>query len=211
MSAAREYFLYCLTATVLLWAAWVALHIFGIRLAHENGPMENQQAACLGIAAILFLACAFRITPSAGKLVMLSLGLFCLMFMVRELELKQTRAPAWLITLLDGKVRNAWLGVLWCVLLVVGWRERTAIWRCFVTWLRSPAGWIMVAAGCFYALTWPLDKEFLPLEKKTSTFIEELGDSTATLLMMLSAICTLRSENSSFFAALATHAQPQEP
>jgi hypothetical protein len=192
MSAPRSQYLGGLIACAALGAVWITLHSLGFRIARENGLMENQQAACLSLAALTFAVAARRATSRATRCFAISLGLFCLMFLLRELELDRMRAPQALKYLFTGARRNLIILCLWTTLGAVGWKVRGSIWRTFTHWLGTGAGKLMLVAGALYGLTWPLDKEFLPLAKGTSMFVEELGDSSATLLICFSAALTLR-------------------
>jgi hypothetical protein len=98
--------------------------------------------------------------------------------------------------MLTGKLRRLWLAGLWLCLLILARRHARAISRVFVKWLRSPAGWAMIAGGIFYGLTWPLDKHLLNLPGPLNMFLEELSDSIATMLILLSSVWTYDTINS---------------
>ena len=171
----------------VLWTVWIAFYCAESAIVHEHGPMENQQAICLGLTSLLFLAAARHATTRASRCLVVSLSLFAFMFLLRELELDRTRAPRAIQYLFSGARRNVIILCSWAALALMGWKERRLVWRVFIQWVRMLPGKLMLAAGLLYALTWPLDKEFLPLPKRSSMFVEELGDSGATLLMFLSA------------------------
>jgi hypothetical protein len=181
-------------AISLCAVAWIVLHVAGHSIARENGLMENQQALCLAIAALVFAIAARRHSSRPDKLVCISLALFCFSFLLREVELKG-RTPDWLESIFTGKLRRLWLAGLWLCLLILARRHARAILRVFVEWLRRPAGGLMIAAGIFYGLTWPLDKHLLNLPGPLNMFLEELGDSIATMLILLSSAWTCDGVN----------------
>jgi len=172
---------------------WLALYLAGYRIAHENGLMENQQALCLALAALMFALAARGQSTRPDKLFCVSLMLFCFMFLLRELELKGERAPHWVQFILTSKPKKILLASCWLLLLIVALRHVRPICQAFVRWLRTPAGCIMIVGGIFYGLTWPFDKELFNLPKSQNMFLEELGDSIATMLILLSGVWTWRA------------------
>jgi hypothetical protein len=172
---------------------WGALHAAGMPVAEENAAMENVQVACLLVATVLFVWAAVRCPLREGCLFYLSLGMLALNFKLREMELGETNAPAWLVWALDGRPRDVWLGSLWLVLFVLFLRQPRAIWGQFTLWVRRPAGWLMIAGGVSYALSWPLDKSLVQLTSENLMFLEECADSLATAFILFSAVATFRT------------------
>lgn len=191
----------CFGAIALCAGLWIALYLAGRGIAEENGWMENQQALCLAGATLMFAIVSRRQTLPPEKLFCISLALFCLTFLLREFELPRGRFPDWATSLLTGKLRRVWLAGLWLALLIVARREVRNIFQVFVSWLRTPSGCVMILGGVFYAATWPLDKHLLDLPGPLNMFLEELGDSIATLLIL----------QSSLWAGHAINAQPAPP
>jgi hypothetical protein len=131
----------CLAAVALCAAVWLALYLAGYRIAHENGLMENQQALCLAVAALMFALAARGQSTRPDKLFCVSLMLFCFMFLLRELELKGERVPHWVQFILTSKPKKILLASCWLLLLIVALRHVRPIWQAFVRWLRT-SGWL---------------------------------------------------------------------
>ena len=114
--------------------------------------------------------------------------------------------PDWLESMLTGKLRRLWLMGCWLLLLFITlgcWRN---IFSTFGQWVHTPAGFIMITGGIFYALTWPFDKHLFDLAIPLNMFLEELGDSIATTLILLSGVWTWReSEQMSGRASKFVH------
>ena len=72
-------------------------------------------------------------------------------------------------------------------------------WSAFLDWVRTLQGFIIIAAGLFYGVAEVFDKNLLDLHFETNIFLEELLDSSATSLMLLSAALTLVWRQSSKF------------
>ena len=174
---------------------WIALYQAGHRIAEENGWMENQQALCLAGATLMFAIVSRRQTFPPEKLFCISLALFCFTFLLREFELPGGRFPEWARSLLTGKLRRVWLAGLWLALLIIARRDVRKIFQVFASWLRTPSGCVMILGGVFYGATWPLDKHLLNLPGPLNMFLEELGDSIATLLILQSSLWASRSIN----------------
>ena len=182
---------YGIAAVGLTAAVWTALYIGGYAITHENGWMENQQALCLLGGAILFAWAAHEVRRAA-RLFSISLALFCFTLLLRELELKGESVPAWVTWLSTATPRNVGLVFLWTWLLLAMRRDRREMCQVFMRWLRTPAGQVMLMAGLLYALTWLFDKKVFHLTSSLNMFLEELGDSMAAVLVLLSGITTLR-------------------
>jgi hypothetical protein len=182
---------YATAAVGLATAGWTALHLEGYAIAHENGWMENQQALCL-LAAVTMFACAGREVPRAARLFYISLALFCLTLLLREIELEGESIPAWATWLSTGIARNVWLASLWTWLLFAARGDVREMCQVFLRWLRTPAGRLMLAAGLLYAMTWPFDKRVFGLTRSLNIFLEELGDSIAAILVLVSGITAWR-------------------
>jgi len=172
-------------------ATWMALYLGGYSVTHENGWMENQQALCLLGAGTVF-ACAGHQVLRAARLFYISLALFCFTLLLREIEPEGASVPAWVTWLFTGTPRNITLAFLWTWLLLTALNDRTEIFQLFVSWLRTPAGRLMLVAGLLYAMTWPFDKRVFELTRSLNLFLEELGDSLAGILVLVSGITTWR-------------------
>jgi hypothetical protein len=180
---------YGVAAAGLTAAVWTALHLEGYAIAHENGWMENQQALCLLGAAIMFARVGCE-GLRATKLFYISLALFCFTLLLREMELKGESIPAWATWLSTGTPRNLWLAFLWTWLLVTARRDVREMCQVFVSWLHTPAARLMLVAGLFYLVSWPFDKKVFTLARSMNMFLEELADSMAAILVLVSGIAT---------------------
>ncbi|HTD67090.1 MAG TPA: hypothetical protein VK846_11235, partial [Candidatus Limnocylindria bacterium] len=129
-----------MAAVALCAGLWIVLHLGGHRIAHENGLMENQQALCLALAALAFLAAARRQSARPDKLFCISLTLFCFTFLSRELQIRGERVPDWLESMLRSWRRHILLSVCWGGVLIAArncWRKMLST---FARWVRTPAG-----------------------------------------------------------------------
>ena len=199
---------YGMAAAALAAATWTALYLGGYAIAHENGWMENQQSLCL-LGAVTMFAYASREKLAPARLFCVSLALFCFTLLLREIELEGESVPAWVTWLSTGAPRNVWLAVLWTWLLSAARGDMREMCQVFVHWLRTPAGRFMLAAGLFYAVTWPLDKKVFELTRSLNMFLEELGDSMAAILVLFSGIATWRQRVNTPARSALRRARPE--
>ena len=181
-----------IAAVSLCAMIWLGIHFSGHNIAHENSWMENQQALCLLAATAAFVCRAGREVLRAVRWFHASLALFCFTLLLREIELESEWWPAWITWLSTGAPRNLSLAGCWMGLLIAARGEMREMYQAFMSWLRSPAGRLMLGGGLCYAATWPFDKGFFEFTRATHMFLEELGDSMASVLVLVSAITTLR-------------------
>ncbi len=87
--------------------------------------------------------------------------------------------------------RNYWLIAAWSIALVIFLLNARKTWSAFLDWVTTLQGFIIIAAGLFYGVADVFDKNLLDLHFETNMFVEELLDSSATSLMLLSAALTL--------------------
>jgi len=87
------------------------------------------------------------------------------------------------------------------------WRD---VMRYFLVWVKTTPGKLLIAAGVAYALSWPFDHAVIPLPRDQLYFGEELADSLATTLMLLTAILVFRDLRRSRRAAPVPVPAPAE-
>jgi hypothetical protein len=168
---------------------WLFLNSRAAKIWDENGPMENFQAVCLALTIALLLI-AVRFAHERGQRIFLyALALFAASILVLEVDFRRMNAPA-LNRIMNGRIRDAWLGTLWLVAAMFFVRNMKSVWETFLRWLRSPAGAFMILGGIFWVLSALIDKSILG---QKDLFREELMEVNATLLMCASAVFVLVS------------------
>ena len=109
-----------LLATALLQLVCWLLPGFDPMVSREHGPLENFQVVCLVLGAVIFLREAARSTGGPVRLMALGLALLHFSFLVIEVDVRSFAPPAWVNSLLNGTIRDAWLGLLWVAWGVAG-------------------------------------------------------------------------------------------
>jgi hypothetical protein len=181
-------------ANVVCIGIWLVLFLNGKEVHHENGPMENVQLAGLAVATVIFGNALWKAAPGPQKLFCMSLFWLGLNFTIRETKIRGEQYPQLLVELLDDPWRIVWLGAVWLVLFILFLRNRQAVWLQFRSWLRSPAGMLMIAAGACFLSSIPFDQEWFKsfgLTRTWDVFLEEAPDSVASLLILFAAIETV--------------------
>ena len=178
-----------LLCLALLTSVFVLLYAADASIAREHGPMENFQTAWL-CAGMLVLAAFSSRGENPGRRCFLSgLALFYLTFALLEFDVRPFRIP-WLTLLLNGAVRNGWVGAAWGLVAWWAWRHRQTTLEAARVWLRSFSGVLLALAGAFWiggALA-----EKLPWFSGSETFFaEELMEVNAAVLMALAAFSAL--------------------
>jgi uncharacterized membrane protein YgdD (TMEM256/DUF423 family) len=184
--------LLAIIAVILNFAFWIHLNTRVENVFRENGPMENFQAVCLFLAVVFSVLGIGRSTDRAGKILFAGIALFCASILVLEVDVRNVNAP-WLNKVMNGRIRDAWLGTFWLVALYFVFKSFGPVWRRFVAWLRSAAGVLMTLAGPFWIISALIDKSLLG---RKDLFPEELMEVNATLLMIWSAFLAWRALSS---------------
>jgi hypothetical protein len=172
-------------------AGWVVVQMQGHSLHQENGVMENFQAGCLAVGMVFFVLGLRDSNATAPRILLFGLALLYGSFLVLEVDTRKLDLPT-LNRLLNGRIRDAWLGMLWLFGAILFLRHRQAVWRTFVAWVRSPAGQLLVAAGVCWLGSGLVDKFKVA---GGDLFVEELFEVNATLLMVLAAWKTKRGQS----------------
>ena len=89
-------------------------------IGREHGPMENFQAICLFLAALIFYICQRRVLTRGGSRLLWSLALFCATFLLVEFDTRHFGWPL-LTYVTNGWIRDVWLALLW---LFMSWVNR---------------------------------------------------------------------------------------
>lgn len=172
-------------------AFWLWLRSTGLQISHENGPMENTQAVSLALSAMVFAVIAFQARDTTERCLYWCLTLHCLGFFSREVDLEDFDLPYLVVFLGTGMVRYIFLGVIWLGLISFFLRRIDRSLVVLRSWLASTPGVAMIAGAVFYLMSRPFDKSVPNLDVATLTFVEELLETNATLLMLSSALLSL--------------------
>ncbi len=166
---------------------WLLLLRFQPTIFREHGPMENFQVACLLSAAILWGISLNRIANSGSRIlvwaiILLHFNFFFLEFDVRPFDVW------WLTFLFKGIFRNSVLALSWLCILLAFARHAKSTWNVFLQWIATRSGKVMMIAGIFWALGFLVDKSKPFPMADHSYMAEELLETNATFLMVISAI-----------------------
>lgn len=158
------------TATArLLWALWLALiaialadalflaaYLHGVFDTYlwfdEDGPVEDLQAVVLVVATLVALWWSFS-QKREGRIIDLGLAAMFLASFVRELDLRETGAPDWLVWPFYGTGQNVVIVAifgLYALLPLRHWRALPDIVRAFLhprTLLYLFAGIVLLSSG----------------------------------------------------------------
>ncbi len=189
-------------------AIWSLGWLYVPDISGENHGMENVQAASLLLGSIIFLIASYRASERPFRILFISLGLFYMNFFLLEIDLRNVENYDLLLIGINPPGRDYWLTAAWIV--VVGFfvfNARKTL-RAFLAWLKTPQGWVILAAGLFYFASVPFDDNWLNLEFKFNKFLEEIMDNIATSLMLLCAVLALASKRSPH---AALHNRPESP
>ena len=181
-----------ISTALWLWAASVTRRwIFA-----EHGAMENFQVGCLVFGAAVLAWQARTARQAHERVLFAALALFFATFALREFDVRKGEWPPLLTSILDGTVRNLWLGTLWLVIGYFAYRHRANLLTFGRKWLRSPPGRILLVAGLFWVVAAAVDKADAFGTRRRDLLAEELLEVDAALLMAYSAIMSLlRSRN----------------
>lgn len=179
---------------VISFVSWFWLERLDPRIFREHGPMENFQVGCLAVGIFFLLRAARRASSSPPRRLFLG-GIILLYgtFLLLEFDVREFHIP-WLTLLLNGTVRNVWVGSLWLFGLIAFLRRARSTWAEFVAWVRTSAGALLLIAGCFWASGWLVDHLKLFASVDGNLMLEELMEANAAPLMLISAILTWRSQ-----------------
>ena len=151
--------------------------------------MEVFQAVTILIALCFLAWTATRSVKVGERIFRWSLTLFYGTFVFSEIDTRPVGSPL-MELVFDGAIRNVLLAVLWVVAIIAFLRERTATWQAFRSWITTSAGLLLLAAGVLWTLSATIDK--LKLFPGTHHFYEELPETSAAILMFLTAVVTAR-------------------
>lgn len=166
---------------------WISLESTIPNIEKENGVMENFQAVCLACCMLCWGRIRIR-SSNPERLFWTSLALLSASILVLEVDFRQLNAPL-LNTVMNGRIRDIWLGSLWLIALIFFIRNPRPVLATFLAWMRTPSGLLMILGGMFWILSALIDKSLLG---EKNLFTEELMEDNATLLMLAAAILDLR-------------------
>lgn len=166
---------------------WSLLAWYGVEISHEHGPMENAQAWCLLLGCLLYVSSSQHSKGVGLRILLGSLALFYASCFLREVEVEDLHIPAILIFLGSGVGKKYLLVSCWLIALGFFLRFTKPTWTAFTGWLKTAGGICMVLGGIFYLLGMPFDKKAFGISYDLNILLEELLESVATLLMLVSA------------------------
>jgi hypothetical protein len=173
---------------VLLSGLSILLYQRDPTLARENGPMENFQVVCLVLGLCVLGAAIGTLRERTGRIVLFGISLLYLTLFVHELETRKFQSRL-LVALTNGRIRDLWTGALWVWGAALFLRDRVAVWQWFRRWIRSPAGYLLCAAGICWLASGAVDKSLFVIK---TFFLEEIFEVNAAALMLFSAWLTWR-------------------
>lgn len=176
---------------VIFWNAGIpVLRADGWVVEMENGPLENLQALFLFAGGMLYLLNSRR-AAGGERILYAGIALLYLTFLVLEVDLRKFPLPG-INRFFNGAIRDAWLGGLWVLGLLWFLRHRTAAWQTFRTWCRTPDAQCLFISGALWTASMAVDKLKPHALQPLSLFVEELVETNATWLMLVSAVLTWR-------------------
>lgn len=188
-----------LSSRLLLLLIWLSAMVSGSlsvvlhdleHLHDENGIFESGQVAllCIGALGYWWLAVAGVMET---RLVHGTLGLLCISFVLRELDVEHLSVPELVKLLGSGIGRNllllclwVWLAGLYCRLIP----NKVAFVKDFC---RSRTGIAVLVCGTLLILSALLDRGYLPLPHLR--LLEELVEIHAYLMLVLPALARAKS------------------
>ena len=176
-----------ISSALWLWAASVTRRwIFA-----ENGAMENFQVGCLCLGAAVLAWQARSVKQAHQRVFFTALALFFVTFALREFDVRKGDWPPLVTRVLDGVIRNLWLGSLWLVIGYFAYRHRAGLLSFGLKWLGSRAGRVLLVAGLFWVLAAAVDKADAFGTRRRNLLAEELIEVNAALLMAFSAVISM--------------------
>jgi hypothetical protein len=174
-------------------AAWSVLSRFDSAISREHGPMENFQVACLLGGLLILLMLWFSKANRSMRVLVLGLGVLHLNLFMLEFDTREWGSSA-LDFLFQGKSRDVILIFAWGTAIVLAASAPRAAWFVFARWLPTPSGTLMWLAGVWWVLGGVIDKTKPFASATTNLFMEEVMETNAALLMLLSVSCLLRAQ-----------------
>jgi hypothetical protein len=173
-------------------ASWSVLRCFDAAIAREHGPMENFQAACLLGGLLILLALWLSRANRPVRALVFGLGVLHLNLFALEFDTRE-----WDIATLDfffrGTSRDVMLIIAWGIAIVVAARAPRAAWFVFARWLPTRSGTLMWFAGVWWVVGGVIDKTKPCASDGANLFMEEVMETNAALLMLLSVSYLLRA------------------
>lgn len=155
-------------AVILARLPWLGDGFFA-----ENGPVEDAQALLLVAAGAVFALTAFASARPAERAVLLAAALVMFAMADREMDLRHTGLPGWLVFAVTGWLPHVLLGAL-ALFTLLYYRGALrgipqALCRRFAGWagLAMALGFLLAGAG------WPFDKDVMRLPPALADRLEE--------------------------------------
>ena len=165
---------------------------FDNTIAEENHLLEFTQAISLTLAAAMQLVLAHQ--HKAKKLLFtVNIGLAFLFWCVclRELEINKF-GPKAIWSPIEHGIRYATGFALLCSLILVR-GNIIPLLKNIKSLITSPAIFVVIM-GCFaYIISWPFDKELLPISKSVSALCEETAELDASMLFVLAGFLRINN------------------
>lgn len=181
----REILLLAVFAIAASLGIWGSVWLSVPAIAQENHVIEYLQVAFLSAGLVIYLYLFYRCMPNTFGILCLSLSVFYLSFLVRELEPEETTTLFSLIV--NPPVRNYWLTTCWVIAILVFLPRTKKVLTDFREWIKSRAGISILCAGVFYLMGDVFDKQLMDIGHDNNRFFEECLEFIGTLFMLLSA------------------------
>ncbi|MGZ8901397.1 MAG: hypothetical protein ACXW3Z_15005, partial [Limisphaerales bacterium] len=175
---------------------WLALLDTNPGIFDEHGPMENFQIACLFFAAIWWASFLRHNAEAGSRVLILTVILLHCNFFALEFDVRPFNVW-WLTFLFKGIIRNSVLAISWLYVIILFCRCVRSARSVFLQWIATRSGKVMMLAGLLWVLGFIVDKSKPFALEDHSYMAEELLETNATFLMVVSAISFRRSGGNS--------------
>lgn len=178
--------------TLTLSLITTSLGLFGLwqrdpNIAEEDRLIEWLQAACLGGAACIH---AHRSRAEShemiSRLIRRGLALLAASFLLRELDIDSWGNPS-VADPIQFTLRLT-LVILWLIYARPLFQHIPVLWKNFTKTLGAPTVFLASIGCCFYAASWPFEKELFALSENSSKFIGQLLQLHACALLLSSSL-----------------------
>ncbi|MEX2380754.1 MAG: hypothetical protein WD490_00070 [Opitutales bacterium] len=182
----------CLVATGATFVLWQTVD----NALEEHHVIESAQAVGLSLAAALHCA-RMRAAKIAGSFSLhATLALLSFSLVLREVDVDALGVQAFWANI-QLMLRIVAVG-LWVVLTVHLVRQRKILLRLWHPLVFSPCSRFVWGGIGLYLLSWPFDKELVPLPPATSVFFEEALQLNAATLFLIGVLLARGIENPRF-------------
>lgn len=168
-----------------------AVFIYQVVMAGQSGAIEENnmvemiQLAWLLIAGIIFFVSRHHKSIPMHYISFPAVAL-CFSFIIREMSVKSTSAPDWLIYIIDGHGYKILMLAIWLPILTFIYRNFKSYWAMFMQLLFSKTFWLLVLAFALLLFSALFDKSIIVVEY--FKLYEEILEMNAYALIVLAAL-----------------------